>query len=740
MTSRGRRVSVQIAGDADQLQREFSRLRREISDVDKELSRMGLGGTATANREATTLTRTLGGLRSNYLAIGAAAGVATVAIGGGVAVVRQLADAASNLQESQSKANVVFGDSVEVVNRFSESSATSFGISRQAALEAAGAYGNMFNTIGLAQDASASMSVTMVQLAADMASFNNQDPGEMLLKLRSGLAGEAEPLRQFGVLLSEAAVKEEAYASGIAKRGAELTEAEKVQARFNLIMRQTAIQQGDVARTSDGLANQQRQLAAQVDNLQAKIGQALLPYVEDLTKEMNKWIETNGDEFAEDLAGFVEDAVEATRDLIGLTGDVIGFAAAVAGAASDADRLANNLARAVAAAAGAVVPGSDPDKTMGPLEFFATGALAPFRAAGAAIGGIGAALGQATDFRPSEETFRLYATNPELFNDFQAAEIEKYMPGRRAAADAVMAMLSPDRANILRQRARWGGLGSEDDLYGFTGYDAPNPRTSGDEEEKTGKGGAGPTAYSAEDLAFIERAVGGLSRAGWLPSSLQEFEAMQATFDARRRDLNRTLSELGLEMADLDARGQEQTETYAELKGRVEAAQDALKRIDLVEDLRLEPFRDAMKEAREAVEALTKAEKERYDDARRQAQALEGTAIGMSGDAGPSAFWTARFGNLLQEFAGIGTFADVGPNLDLLLPLLGASGPAANVNGAYGSGPTTIQAGALAGFSGKAEELLERILNAIEDGTDIAVTVASGDSGGLLNLGAGVGP
>ena len=694
MTTRGRSLRVNIAGDADQLKRELASMQRGIKDAERELTRMGLGGAATANREATSLARTLGGLRSNYVALGAAAVGATAAIGGGVAIVRNLADAASALQESQSKANVVFGESVAAVNRFSETSATSFGISQQAALAAAGAYGNMFSTIGLTQSASAEMSVTMVQLAADMASFNDEDPSAMLDRLRSGLSGEAEPLRQFGVLLNEAAVKEEAYASGIAKRGAELTEAEKVQARFNLIMRQTEIQQGDVARTSGSLANQQRELAAQVDNLQAKIGTELLPYVEDITQAMNEWIETEGDDFAERLAAGIGGAVETAGDLKQLLADIKGFGPIRVAIDVAMDDKSSATLITLATLAGLKYGGLAAGGTAGPTavgllalnapvtnlrdslmpgrtdnpgfaDWVLGGALAPFRAAGAAIGGLGDAFGQATDFRPSEATLRLYATNPELFNDFQAAEIEQYMPGRQAAADALMGMLSPDRENILRQRARWGGLGSEDDLYGFTGYDAPNPRTSGDEEKKGGGGGgrSGPTAFSAEDLAFIERTVGGLNRAGWLPSSLQEFEAMQGIFDARREDLKRTLAELGLEMADLDARGQEQTETYTTLKGRVEAAQDALKRIDLVEDLRLEPFRDAMKEAREAVDALARSEKARHDAL---ISRVEGRLPGIP-DEVQAVF---DFTELVNRFTG--RFDD-SPDLELFLPLLQAA-------------------------------------------------------------------
>lgn len=227
--------------------------------------------------------------------------------------------AASDLAESQSKANVVFGESVDVVDEFGATSAEAAGISKQATLEAAGAFGNMFNTIGLAQDASADMSVTMVQLASDMGSFNNQDPTDMLLRLRSGLAGEAEPLRKFGVLLSEARVKEEAYASGIAQTGDELTEQQKVQARYQLILKDTAVQQGDFARTSEEAAGSQRQLQAEIADVQAEVGQELLPVYKDvlhfLKDDLVPWIRSSLipwlRQTADDIGTMVHDIVHA---------------------------------------------------------------------------------------------------------------------------------------------------------------------------------------------------------------------------------------------------------------------------------------------------------------------------------------------------------------------------------------------------------------------------------------------
>lgn len=248
----------------------------------------GLGtGAAKAAGPLDTLGRVTGGLVSPAtLAIGAIAGVGFAA---GASV-----RAASDLNEEITKSNVVFGDSAGNVQAFAEN-AEDIGLSERAALGAAGAFGNMFNTTGLAQDASAEMSTTMVQLAADMASFNNQDPADMLEKLRSGLAGEAEPLRQVGVLLSEAAVKTYAYKNSIATSGAELTEAQKVQARYGLILEQTADQQGDVERSGDTLANGQRRVGAAVENLSAQFGSVLLPAVADAANSLADIIETVGD-------------------------------------------------------------------------------------------------------------------------------------------------------------------------------------------------------------------------------------------------------------------------------------------------------------------------------------------------------------------------------------------------------------------------------------------------------------
>lgn len=219
----------------------------------------------------------LNGVASNFRKIGAGltAGV-TVPL---VAMGTKLVSAASDLNEAQSAVNTVFGDSANVITDFSKTSATAMGISQSAYLDAASGLGALFTGMGLSDKTSADFSSNILQNASDLASFYNTDPGTVLNDLNSGLVGEAEPLRKYGILLSEAAVQQKAMEQTGKANAKQLTESEKVTARYALIQEQLGAAQGDFARTSGGLANQQRILKARLQDTAAQMGRILLPYV-----------------------------------------------------------------------------------------------------------------------------------------------------------------------------------------------------------------------------------------------------------------------------------------------------------------------------------------------------------------------------------------------------------------------------------------------------------------------------
>lgn len=207
----------------------------------------------------------------------AALGAVTGALGAVGDGIQENIKAASDLNESASKSKVVFGEAADEMDEFGAAAAQNLGLSKQAALEAGATFGNFFTGLGQGQEEAAAMSKRLVGLAGDLASFNNLDTTDALDKLRAGLAGEAEPLRRVGVFLTEAKVKAKAMELGLADAHGELSEGAKVMARYQLILDETKTAQGDFARTSEGLANQQRITNAELENTKAQLGQDLLP-------------------------------------------------------------------------------------------------------------------------------------------------------------------------------------------------------------------------------------------------------------------------------------------------------------------------------------------------------------------------------------------------------------------------------------------------------------------------------
>jgi hypothetical protein len=163
--------------------------------------------------------------------------------------------------------------------------------------------------------------------AADFASVFNIEVSEALQVFQSGLSGEAEPLKRFGINLLDSEVKAYALANAIGDGTGALTESEKVQARYGLLLQETAKTAGDFADTSDGLANGQRILKAEFENTQAVIGEALLPVVIDLMNvvkdellpvmvEFGDWLKSpEGKEAVENFGEAVMGAVGFLLDL-----------------------------------------------------------------------------------------------------------------------------------------------------------------------------------------------------------------------------------------------------------------------------------------------------------------------------------------------------------------------------------------------------------------------------------------
>ena len=299
----------------------------------------------TASKEADAFANKMNAHGDSMMKFGAkmSVGVTLPALAAGKAMF----EGASDTAESMSKIKVVFGEQAQEVIKWSEKAAESMGLSSQKALEYAGTFGNLFMAFGVTKVAAQEMSTDLVKVAADLASFNNTDIETALIALKSGISGESEPLKQFGIALTEDRIKAEALSAGLVKAAVNtakvekanisvakatlaaskatkrygkdsmeakeannklelaqqslskemeggtvtLDAAQKSQAIYNLIKKDGVLAEDDFIETSGGAAGQLKIMKARMEDAMATMGTSLIPIVQKLAGWISKLAE-----------------------------------------------------------------------------------------------------------------------------------------------------------------------------------------------------------------------------------------------------------------------------------------------------------------------------------------------------------------------------------------------------------------------------------------------------------------
>ena len=184
---------------------------------------------------------------------------------------------ASDYEESLNKVRVSFGDSSKSVEDFAKTTLRSFGIAEGSALEMASLFGDMGTSMGLTQKEAANVSKTLVGLVGDLASFKNISQDIAKTALASVFTGETESLKKLGIVMTQANLQQFALEQGISKTIKQMSQAEKVQLRYNFVVSKSQNALGDYARTSDGVANSTRTLQESIKELGEKFGKLLIP-------------------------------------------------------------------------------------------------------------------------------------------------------------------------------------------------------------------------------------------------------------------------------------------------------------------------------------------------------------------------------------------------------------------------------------------------------------------------------
>lgn len=250
--------------------------------------------TSGFNRGTKSISGAMGSLKSQVVKLGTAIGVAFGA-SQLVKFGKQAIETASDLAEVQNVVDTAFGSMSNKMEDFANTAVETYGISKLTAKQTGSTFMAMAKGMGIAQGNASDMALSLTGLSADMASFYNVEQDVASTALKSIFTGETETLKQFGIVMTEANLQAYALSQGITQSISSMSQAEKVQLRYNYVMQQTSLAQGDFAKTQDSWANQTRILSERWKEFSGTVGtllvNTLLPAVKLINNALSSLIE-----------------------------------------------------------------------------------------------------------------------------------------------------------------------------------------------------------------------------------------------------------------------------------------------------------------------------------------------------------------------------------------------------------------------------------------------------------------
>ena len=274
------RVVFEVVGDDKGINQTIRNVTQNIEKESKKWDRAA-GDAAGESADA------WGAAAGKIVGALSAAGVASIMMKWGKAAIQ----AASDLQEVQNVVDVTFGAGAGKIDAWAKAAGKAYGLTETQAKKYTSTLGAMMKSQGIADDQILEMSTDLAGLAADMASFYNLSFDEAFQKLRSGISGETEPLKQLGVNMSVVNLEAFAMEQGITKAFSAMSQGEQTALRYQYIMKATADAQGDFARTADGFANASRRIETAMETIKTVGGGLLMEVVEPLTTGLASLLE-----------------------------------------------------------------------------------------------------------------------------------------------------------------------------------------------------------------------------------------------------------------------------------------------------------------------------------------------------------------------------------------------------------------------------------------------------------------
>lgn len=388
--------------------------------------------TGIAKKSAFSLARALGKFYASYWVIVR-----------GLSKLKDAIDISSSLTEVENVVSTTFGKYSSLIEEFSKNSIQQYGMSELTAKQVSSRFQAMGTAMGFTQEKMANMSIELTKLTGDMASFYDVSQTDVARNLQAIFSGETEPLRKYGIDLTQATLKEWAMKKGLDADISSMTQAQKAMLRYQYVMENTAAAQGDFARTADTWHNQIVVLQQSFQSLAAIVGGVLINAFKPLIRMLNVVMQK--------VIAFAETVSNALGAIFGWKFEISPAGATLDDMASGADSLSDGLEDATGNA-------KKLKKALSVLAFDELNQLSDNKDSSSGSGSGGSSVGGGTDTN---------FTKGEGIFDYYKSEIKSLYELGEYIRDALIGAMQSIDWDSIYEKARNFGKGLADFLNGL---------------------------------------------------------------------------------------------------------------------------------------------------------------------------------------------------------------------------------------------------------------------------------
>lgn len=339
-------LAVNLIARTSVFEKNIRRSKKTAKDFETTLQKVGRTARKMGSILRTGFSRSLSIMVSGMKTVVRWAKITAAALVGiGIASVK----IATDVQETENLFNISMGSMSKSANKWAKEYSKSLGLFTNDTKKSLGTFQLMLTSMGLTEKQAFKMSKQLTTLANDIASFRNQRPADIFLKLQAGITGESEPLKRLGILVNETVIKNLALedstikariatkdvttamshqvdgairmTTAVRSQGLVLTDVEKIMLRYKAIVKATEKDQGDMKRTLDDTANVFRVIWSQIKVTANTIGTALLPVVTKASIVIRDWLINNQalfDKWASKAASAIEAVIAKLKEYFAL--------------------------------------------------------------------------------------------------------------------------------------------------------------------------------------------------------------------------------------------------------------------------------------------------------------------------------------------------------------------------------------------------------------------------------------